>query len=147
MTEEIKTIHTFKLALKCQPNHFVPNSDQTTFVCGSMEDGIWVDINTNREEDLDIMFNVSLVLDVIIDTESKEYYLMCNKHKGMIGFYLIKFQSHEPNTFSFVTLVNNKLDIGDVNMKILRGNDKQGNYKELLIGYKTIYINTYNLVV
>lgn len=42
---------------------------------------------------------------------------------------------------------NHKLDIGDVNMQILRDNTKNGGYKELLIGYKTIYINTYNLVV
>ena len=42
---------------------------------------------------------------------------------------------------------NHKLDIGDVNMQILRDNTKKGGYKELLIGYKTIYINTYNLVV
>ena len=88
-----------------------------------------------------------MILDIIIDSESKEFYFLCNKHKGQIGFYLIKFGAHEPKTFTFITLWNNKLDIGDVNMTILRGNDQSGNYKELLIGYKTIYINTYNLVV
>jgi len=42
---------------------------------------------------------------------------------------------------------NHKLDIGDVNMQILREKDNKDGFKELLIGYKTIYINTYNLVV
>lgn len=41
-----------------------------------------------------------------------------------------------------------KLDIDNVNMRIIRDVDADGNpFKELIIGYKTIYINTYNLVV
>ena len=32
-------------------------------------------------------------------------------------------------------------------MYILRGNDSSGSYKELVCGYKTIYINVYNLDV
>lgn len=41
-----------------------------------------------------------------------------------------------------------KLDINDVTMKIIRDVDDTGKpFKELIIGYKTIYINTYNIVV
>ena len=41
-----------------------------------------------------------------------------------------------------------KLDIGDASINILRGYDEQvGHFKELIVGYKTIYINTYNTVI
>lgn len=53
-----------------------------------------------------------------------------------------------------MTLWRHKLDIGDANIFILRGNDGkigadggQGQYKELVVGYKTVYINTYNVSV
>jgi hypothetical protein len=39
------------------------------------------------------------------------------------------------------------LDIGDANMYISRGTNELGDYKELICGYKTIGINTYNTVV
>lgn len=80
MTEQIITIHTFNPSLKCQPDHFVADADQNIFVIGSSEDGIWVDLNQKREEDLDKMFKVSLILDVIIDSESREFYFICNKY-------------------------------------------------------------------
>lgn len=39
------------------------------------------------------------------------------------------------------------LDIGDATIAIQRGLDIQGEFKELIIGYKTININTYNIYV
>lgn len=39
------------------------------------------------------------------------------------------------------------LDIGDANMYISRGTDSKRDYKELICGYKTIGVNTYNTVV
>lgn len=39
------------------------------------------------------------------------------------------------------------LDIGDSSIHISRGIDSHGDFKELVIGYKTININTYNIVV
>ena len=47
--------------------------------------------------------------------------------------------------FKFMIAINNNLDIGDVNMSIMRGVDATGAFKELVCGYKTIYINLYNL--
>jgi hypothetical protein len=39
------------------------------------------------------------------------------------------------------------LNIGDANMQIMRGQDEKRVYKELVISYKTIYINTFNVVI
>lgn len=40
------------------------------------------------------------------------------------------------------------MEVGDANMYISKGMDSHGSwYKELIVGYKTIFINTYNIVV
>lgn len=57
----------------------------------------------------------------------------------------------EKNTdnFKFLTRWKNKLDLGDAYLNVIRhsNKDKTQSYKELVIGYKTIYINTYNVTV
>lgn len=48
-----------------------------------------------------------------------------------------------------MTLWKHKLEIDNANIFVLRGNDNQTKapFKELVIGFKTIYINTYNVVI
>lgn len=102
-------------------------------------------MKTKEEVDLDQLFDVKLILDICYDSEMKEIYLLCNRRHGKIGFFLVKFTSNAPKKFKFMIMINNNLDIGDVNMQILRGNDSTGSFKELVCGYKTIYIGVYNL--
>jgi hypothetical protein len=64
-----------------------------------------------------------------------------------MGFYLIKFNKEDPTKKVDLTMWRNMLDIGDANMYISRGTNKNGDYKELICGSKTISINTYNTVV
>jgi hypothetical protein len=73
---------------------------------------------------------------------------MCaNKKKGIIGFYLIKFSAIDPRNYNFLTSWNNNLDIDNLNMFLSRGDSKDGSkFKELIISYKTIFINTYTVV-
>ena len=47
--------------------------------------------------------------------------------------------------YSFFLKFKNKLDISNADLTILRNTEK--NYKELVISYKTIFINTYNVKV
>lgn len=102
-------------------------------------------MKTKEEIDLDQLFDVKLILDICFDSETKEIYLLCNRRFGKIGFYLVKFMSYSPMKFKFMIAINNNLDIGDVNMSIMRGVDSTGSFKELVCGYKTIYIGVYNL--
>lgn len=53
--------------------------------------------------------------------------------------------SQNPTSCGFLIKWKNRLDIGDSKIYILR-NDKQG-YKEIVISFKVIFINTYNVVV
>jgi hypothetical protein len=65
-----------------------------------------------------------------------------------MGFYLMKFPKLDPSDNLYLTNWEHNLDIGDANLYISRGSKKGGaDYKELICGYKTVGINTYNTVV
>lgn len=65
-----------------------------------------------------------------------------------MGFYLLKYPKSDPTKSIYLTQWQHNLDIGDANLYISRGTSENGgDYKELICGYKTIGINTYNTVV
>lgn len=51
----------------------------------------------------------------------------------------------DTNDVNFLIKYNNKLEIGDASISVLR--DKQNGFKELVLSYKTIFINTYTVHV
>lgn len=73
---------------------------------------------------------------------------MANRYKGKCGFYLFKFNYEDPSTLQQIIIFKNNLPIDDVSLKILRGEDETTGhrYKELVIGFKTIYLNTYQVI-
>jgi hypothetical protein len=79
--------------------------------------------------------------------EDQEFYFLCNYKEGNLGFFLIRFPQDDPTKRVFLTMWRHNLDIGDASMFISRGTNDHGDYKELICGYKTISINTYNTVV
>ena len=74
---------------------------------------------------------------------------MANKRKDELGFYLIRFDAKNPKDYKFLTSWAHNLDIGDASMFMLKGQDQSvGNgsyFKELVVSYKTININTFNI--
>ena len=82
------------------------------------------------------------------EAEAQKYFLLFNKYEEKLGFYILEFEENDPSKApDFLIKWKNKLDIGDPNMCILRGQGKNTKLKELIISYKSIFINTYNVVV
>ena len=71
--------------------------------------------------------------------------MLVNKHKEKLGLFLVTFDDHNPLDFKFFLKYNNKLDIGNASIAIIKNKEK--GFKELLVGYKTIYMNTYTVQV
>lgn len=68
-----------------------------------------------------------------------------------LGFFVLKIKEGKPQVNpdedNFLIKWKNKLDIGDASLHVLRTFDKNGEpLKEIIISYKTIYINTYNVI-
>ena len=70
---------------------------------------------------------------------------MANRYHDKLGFFVIVFYEENPDDFHFLINYKNKLDIADANIMVLRNMNKM--YKELILSYKTIYLNTFNITV
>lgn len=62
---------------------------------------------------------------------------------------MLTFDEKDPRRFKNITQWRHKLEIGDVTLQIMRARDPATGlrFKELIIGYKTIYHNTYTIHV
>jgi hypothetical protein len=123
----------------------------------SSDDSIYINLNRKkkkREIDIDQEFNISSIKSIINDSGS--FYILANKTRGKLGYFLIRMDEKRPIVRNPITDVDelngefiintgNKLDIGDANMFVLK-NEEYG-YRELIVSYKSIYINTYNCLV
>lgn len=85
-----------------------------------------------------------MIKKIIYDEEDRVFYLLANKYDQMLGFFIIRMNEENPgNGFQFLTKYKNKLDIGDCDIFVMRSKGQ----KELIVSYKTIFINTYNIVI
>ena len=124
------------------------NLKQDVMVISSQEDGIYKDMRNGTEIDLDEKFNIGIIKEIIHDDEDECFYLVANKYDEKLGFFIVRMSDSDPiGDFKFLTKYKNKLDIGDCKLSVMRSGEGQNRLKELVISYKTIYINTYNIVI
>ena len=114
----------------------------------SADDAYLYNSTTKKQYDIDKKFDIDLIKCVIFDEDDNFIYLACNRRKGMLGMFLIKIYQYDVKDHEFIlnrTAGNRSLDIDSVSLTIIKGNDEitKKEYKEIIIGYKTIYINTF----
>ena len=115
-------------------------------VIASNDDGIYKDIKKGIEIDLDDKFNIGIIKEIIHDEEDHVFYILANKYDEKLGFFIIRMDEFNPESnFKFLTKYKNKLDIGDCDICVMRS--KGSSLKELVVSFKTIYINTYNIII
>jgi hypothetical protein len=99
VTMRIKTLYKFITPLKTQPHYFKMNDDQTAFVISSKEDGVYFNLKTGEEIDLDEIFDIGDIEQITYDAEDQKFYIMCNKYRGKLGLFLIGFSEKDPKDF------------------------------------------------
>mmetsp|Transcript_2923 Transcript_2923/g.4512 ORF Transcript_2923/g.4512 Transcript_2923/m.4512 type:complete len:140 (-) Transcript_2923:2179-2598(-) len=127
-----------------QPQFFKTDSNQSIFLLASAEDGIYVNTMNKMEVDLNDTFDIDLIKELAYDPEDGVFYILANKFEEKLGFFVIQFKETDPYTCRYLIKWKNKLDISDTNISVLR--NQATKYKELIISYKCIFINTYNVV-
>ena len=128
-----------------QPAFFLLDDDQHVAIIASVEDGMYINMQKNHQEDLDQLYQISSIREIIYDHEENVFYILSNKYQRELGFFIIMVAEYDPNDFKFIMKVKNQLDIADASMSVLR--DDHSRIKELVVAYKTIYVNTYNINV
>ena len=119
------------------------SSNQAIAIVSSPDDGIYYKFNAKEFIDLDIKFKIGSINTIVYDNEEQHFYMLANKFNEKLGFYLIQFEEENPSNHKFFMKYHNKLDIGNADIAIIR--NKRRGFKELLISYKTIFMNTYTL--
>ena len=154
------------------PKFGVFNADQTKFIVNSSQDVLYVDIEEKLEIDLDEREKISIILNIVKSSDDEHFYIMANKKNEMLGYYLFDVSINHPLEESrYLINWNNKLNISDVDMQMLEEDyifdpnetksfvnntrrnhtldDDDPNKKSdsIVISYKAIGINTYNVFV
>ena len=113
------------------------------------EDGIFYNMTAKPGQDklidLDEQFDICHIKQIIYDIDDQAFYILSNKYQKKIGMYLIRFDEENPTKNDFLIKVKNKLDIGDASICVMRDDDKK--FKELVVSFKSININTFNMVI
>ena len=73
------------------------------------------------------------------------FYILANKYKEKLGLFMLRLNENNPKDFKFLIKIKNKLDIADADIFVCRNKEKH--YKELVVSYKTIFVNTYSLFI
>ena len=115
------------------------------FIASSAEDGYWVNLLNGKEEDIDELYQIAAICEIIYDHEDEVFYILSNKYEQRLGFFVLKMGEIDPKKAKFLIKWKNKLDIGDTSIFVMRNHEAQT--KEIVISFKTIYINTYNIFV
>jgi hypothetical protein len=113
-------------------------------VIASADDGLYVNTTTKKEVDIDDYFGIGLIKNIKFESETREFYLLCNREGTKLGFFVLRFNEKDVKEYKFLIKYTNKLDIGDVEMFL---NYRTETSREMIIGYKTIYINLYSIMV
>ena len=130
--------------MNIQPQYFNPNDNQDVFIVSSPDDGIYINTKTREEVDIDELFNMSAIKEIIFESVQRQFYILANKFDDKLGFFLIRFDEGDVHNYRYLIQHKNKLDIGDANVAI---NHRNKNSRELVVAYKTIFINTYTIIV
>lgn len=119
-TEQIDTIHEFSNPLLRQPEFFQMNDAQTVMITASPQDGIYLDLAKKKEIDLDELYQIGCMKEIIYDHEDGVFYVLANKFEEKLGFFIIRMNEKNPSEHTFLTKWKNKLDLGDANIFVLR---------------------------
>jgi len=85
---------------------------------------LFVDLNQKKEIDIDEITGVSLIKSCMGDEEN--FYILANKKDKILGFYLLRFDlNHPEEKVKFLICWNNKLDIADCDMNLMRENTSE----------------------
>lgn len=143
-TEKQYSIYQMESPLEDTPNFGIFNTDQTIFIVTSSKDILYVDMRNGNEIDLDDREEVSALQNIITDNEY--FYVLANKKEKRLGYYLFKVNILNPEEESeYLINWTNKLDIGNCDLFLLGASGSDG--KSIVISYKSIGINTYNVFI
>lgn len=112
----------------------------------TLEDSIYLNLQNESKQtevDMDVLWNIGMIREITFDQQSKYFYILCNNHDDKLGVYILGFPENSLQKMRFLMRDSNKLDIGEAHIVINRRNPTS---RELILSFKTIYINTFTIM-
>lgn len=133
-----------------QPEFFNFNEAQDICIIASTVDTLMINLQTFEEIDLDTIYGTKDVKKVIYD--DGWFFILANVRNGQIGNYLLRipenFDSNDTvGEGQFLINSITKLYIGDCDMVIRTGENTKIKNQQLIVSYKSIFLNVYNIDV
>ena len=74
-----------------QPQFLNMNNEQDIMIVASEKDGIYINLKTNHEVDIDRQFGIKGLREIIYDTDDLSFFVLANNYNTNLGIYLVKF--------------------------------------------------------
>ena len=94
---------------------------------------------------MDKLYDISSIKEITYDDEDNAFYALANRCAGKLGIFLIRFDEKRPQKHKFILRIFNGLEIGDCDIAAIHYPGK--GYKELVVTYKSIFLNQYTIFV
>lgn len=132
------------------------NENQDKFIVTGSKSMYFVDTQSNEVIDLAEQEKITSIQNIL--PHKNMFYILANKQDGRLGYYLMAYDSNKagkydeyhrdevkgnPNRPEYLIRWSNKLDIGCCDLQLM----KEGNSESIVVSYKCIGINTYNIFV
>lgn len=96
---DIHTVYKFKNPLNRQPANFDVNDNMDIFVVASADDGLFINTTNDLEVDIDELFGVGLIKNIKFESNTRDFYVLCNREGQKLGFYVLKFNENDVYKF------------------------------------------------
>ena len=65
-------------------------------VIASQDCALYLDLDKSIILDIDALYKISCIKQIIYDIEDQNFYILANKFEKNHGFYIVKFQQNDP---------------------------------------------------
>ena len=145
---QIQVLYRIENQCDEDPSYGYFNTDQTKFILTSSQDCLYVDIEKKIEIDLDDREEVANIQ--AIHACDEFFYVFANKKSDRLGYYFFSINIERPEEdIDYFINWTNKLDIACCDLNVLKEwcPARQKYLKSIIMSFKSIGINTYNVVV
>lgn len=122
---------------------FSMTNDQTRCLIASNTKLMFVNIAKKIQKNMTKMVEMTDFKHIIYNAGDDQFYVLANRFNGKLGVYVITINASDYTMIGYVYKQDTNLDIADANLYINNFNQ----LKELIISYKVIYINTFDILI
>ena len=128
---------------------------QNCGIIASTNDALWVNIDLQEEVDIDDVYHISQCNAVLYDKVAQCFYMLCNKYKRSLGYYLLAIDAQKPDSAKaprFLMRWMNKLEMENAALHLIEVErpslcGHKLKKREIVVSQKSAFNNLYTIFV